>query len=86
MVESVRIQGSVVVQRVIDPTEALRLLVNTRMRPFTKDDWFGFAGCETKDPMIGSSGEFVIVLDGATVSFYHCEDDYGGTIFKLEKC
>lgn len=75
-----------VVKQVTDPAEALRLLAIANMRPFSKEDWFGFAGCETKDPMIGVVEEFVIVLDGATLCIVHGEDSFGGTGFQLKGC
>jgi hypothetical protein len=68
-------KGEDLVLQVTDAAEALRMLATTTMRPFTKDDWFGFAGCETKDPMIGEQGEFVIVLDGAMINIVHQDDN-----------
>lgn len=84
MSEIVRVNGGDIRKVVTDPAEALKMLATTAMRPFTKEDWYGFAGCETKDPMIGESGEFVIILDGNTLNIIHDEDDYGGEMFKME--
>lgn len=83
MPEKIRIQDDVVLQ-VNDPIEALRMLAETSMKPFTRDDWYGFAGCETKDPMIGQHGDFTLVLDGSTLNILHGEDGYGGTLFELK--
>lgn len=82
MPESVR-HGNDVVQQITDPIEALHMLATTGMRPFTKEDWLGFSGCETKYPMIGEDGNFILVLDGSVLNIIHCDDLYGGTIFQL---
>jgi hypothetical protein len=68
---------------VTDPSEALRMLCVTDMRSFTKDDWHAFAGCETKDPLISTDGEFEIVVDGDNINIIHGTDNFGGTSFKL---
>lgn len=83
MSEIVRVNGGDIRKVVTDPAEALKMLATTAMRPFTKEDWYGFAGCETKDPMIGETGEFIIVLDGTLLNIVHQDDDFGGTLFEL---
>lgn len=65
--------------------ELLKIIANTTFSPFTKGDWYSFAGCETKDPMIGYYDEFTIVLDGNLVNIVHNDDSYGGQLFKLEQ-
>lgn len=45
------------------PTEALKLLVSTEMKPFTGMDWEAYAGCESETPMRGQNGNYDIVLD-----------------------
>lgn len=84
MPETIIIQDDNVIQ-VLDPVEALQMLATANMRPFTKDDWLGFAGCETKDPMIGEFESFTIVLDGDLVNIVHGDDGYGGTLFQLKR-
>lgn len=87
MPEYTKINGDLIPTiQIKDPVEALRLLAHTVMRPFTKEDWYGFSGCETKDPMIGETPEddFTIVLDGSTLNIIHNEDVYGGTMFELK--
>lgn len=87
MSESIRINGDLKpIIQVKDPVEAMRLLAHIVMRSFTKEDWYGFSGCETKDPMIGETpdGDFTIVLDGSTINIIHNEDVYGGTMFELK--
>jgi hypothetical protein len=69
--------------QVLDAKEALRMLATTEMKPFTHGDWQAFAGCESKDPMIGNNGDFVIILDGDLLCVVHSDDNYGGTLFKL---
>jgi hypothetical protein len=82
MPERIKIGEDIVIQ-VNDPTEALRMLAVATMRPFTKEDWYGFSGCESKEPMIGELEDFSIVLDAATLNICHGEDGYGGTLFEL---
>lgn len=86
MPESLRLgrNGEITIQ-VRDADEALRMLATTTMRPFTQQDWYGYSGCETKDPMIGEHGDFTIILDGPTINIIHFEDGYGGTMFKLKE-
>ena len=43
---------------------ALLLLATTTMEPFTKADWMSFSGCNTENPLIGETDEWVIILDG----------------------
>ena len=67
--------------------QALLMLAQTEMRPFTKLDWDCFLGCESKEPMIGDGkldgNEYVIVLDGDTLNIIQDEDFFGGQLFKL---
>ena len=76
MPESIKLGKDTVLQ-VNDSSEALKMLAGATMRPFTQCDWYGF------DPMIGESGEFVIVLDGTLLNVVHQDDDFGGTLFEL---
>lgn len=67
----------------VSGAQALEMLGNAVMRPFTRDDWFAFAGCESKTPMIGEHRNWTIVLDGDTLLVIEDGDDYGGQSFKL---
>lgn len=70
-----------------DQKKALRLLARCTMRDFTKTDWYGFAGCETKDPMIGEVDEHTLILDGDVLLVLDKQDLEGGTegvTFKLK--
>lgn len=82
MAELFTIEGQQTIQ-VKDPAEAMRMLANAEMKPFTKEDWYAYAGCESKDPMIGYYDAFVIVLDGDLLNVCHGYDHFGGTLFKL---
>jgi len=64
---------------------ALRMLVATEMRAFTRDDWLGFAGCESKHPLIGTfANNYTLVLDGETLLVLENGDEYGGQLFTLK--
>jgi hypothetical protein len=74
----------------VDASIALRMLITCGMRPFDKDDWSAFAGCESSHPMIGEyksilNEDFVVVLDGDTVLVLHEADEYGGRSYKLSE-
>lgn len=63
---------------------ALERIATTEFRPFTKKDWSAFAGCMTKNPIIGESDWFVIVIDGYKVLFLsHGDDGEGNTYIML---
>ena len=67
--------------------EALKLVSSTEFKPFTKSDWYGWAGCETKDPLIGYNGDITIILDGEIIGFHYYHKDTFETetvIFNLE--
>lgn len=40
------------------------------LRPFDKEDWFTYAGCESENPMIAYCKDFTLVLDGEFVEVY----------------
>ncbi len=42
-------------------------------RPFTKEDWSLFGGCESAEPRIFEGDELVVVLDGCVVSVLDIE-------------
>ena len=55
------------------------------LRVFTKTDWEGFAGCESRKPMIGKVSmkdteeaegivEGIVVVDGLTVEMYFLDE------------
>jgi hypothetical protein len=69
----------------MDSFKAFRLMATTQFREFDKSDWYSFAGCETKDPMIGENGAYTLVLDGNTLNIIHEEDQYGGQLFQLKQ-
>lgn len=58
------------------------------LRPFTKEDWYGYAGCETMTPEIGTTDDVEVVPDGssvtATVSDPLSDDQYAILIHASE--
>jgi hypothetical protein len=52
------------------------------LKPFTKNDWHAFAGCESANPEIGSIGntESVLILDGKSVAVLDMSDFSGTSI------
>jgi len=57
-------------------TAALALLARSAFREFTKVDWYAFAGCESRDPLIcDTRPDFLIVIDGASATFYPVNED-----------
>jgi hypothetical protein len=66
-------------------TELFSVMAQTTFKPFDKMDWDAFAGCESKNPLIGYYGDFTIVIDGGLINIVHSEDMYGGQLFELNK-
>lgn len=66
-------------------TELLPLMAKTTFRPFGEADWWAFAGCETAEPMIGETDQFIIVIDGDMINIVHPEDEYGGQMYCLKQ-
>lgn len=64
---------------------ALRAMAKTQMREFTAADWDSYAGCDTRNPMIGEFGEYTLVLDGNTLNICHVDDSYGGQFLQLNE-
>lgn len=63
--------------------KALEMLGAAMMRPFTKEDWMGFSGCEDPNPTIGYVETYVLVVDGNTLLVLEQSDEYGGQTFTL---
>lgn len=63
--------------------ELLPIMAQTKFDSFTEGDWYAFAGCETKNPLIGYYNEFTIVIDGNKINMVHSEDEYGGELYEL---
>ena len=66
-------------------TELFSIIANTKFREFDEMDWCLFAGCESKNPLIGEYNDFLIVLDNDMVNIVHSEDEYGGQLFELNQ-
>jgi hypothetical protein len=63
--------------------ELMLIIAKTEFNSFTEGDWFTFAGCETKNPLIGYYKDFTIVIDGSIINIIHAEDGHGGQLFSL---
>jgi len=48
-------------------SEILPFLLKLQFRDFTKEDWYTFAGCETKNPKIAEIYGYAVVIDGASI-------------------
>lgn len=64
-------------------SQALSMLAATAMRPFTKNDWYAFSGCEDPNPTIGEFQDYTLVQDGAALLVLQSGDEYGGQPFTL---
>lgn len=84
LAETVMIDQRLILQ-IKSAKSALRMLAMTEMKPFTKEDWYAFSGCEDKEPMIGEIDGFTVVLDGPVLNIVHADDGYGGTLFKMKE-
>lgn len=51
-------------------------MTQIELRPFDKEDWFTFAGCESEDPMIAYCRDFVFILDGEHTEIYREASSY----------
>jgi hypothetical protein len=69
------------------PTQAelFTVMAQTQFKPFDKMDWDAFAGCETKNPLIGYYNDFTIVIDGEMINIVHFDDGYGGQMYTLKQ-
>lgn len=60
------------------PTKITReLLTSLTFRPFTKQDWYGFQGCESPIPMIAEAEDFLVIIDGDYAELYVHDDEFG---------
>lgn len=51
--------------------DAKRILSEAEFVPFTNMDWYAFAGCESKFPLICHDHEgYLIIQDGGSFTFY----------------
>lgn len=76
------------------PFQVMKIIGQTEFRPFTRQDWMGYQGCESAEPMIGTYKTYhpetgairtgVIILDGAAVGITDDDDSGGGRSYCLE--
>jgi len=57
---------------------ALTLIATTQFRPFDKSDWMSYSGCETENPLIAETDEWVIIVDGKYAEFVPIDPIDGG--------
>lgn len=69
-------------------SDALTILANTKMEPFSGQDWMSFAGCDSDNPLIGTNDQFgrdlLLIVDGDVLQIFTNDgepDD--GQSFKL---
>jgi len=56
---------------------ALKLIATLSFRPFTDMDWNSWSGCESAEPMIAETDDFVVIIDGDNVTFNAYNDGHG---------
>lgn len=67
---------------IITLLEAVHLVARTELRGFTRNDWMAFAECETSNPQIGKVDDWIVIVDGDTISLMSAEDDTRDFTFK----
>ena len=73
----------------LTPTEVLYLTATATFRPFDKNDWMTFGGCESENPMIATvyddyAEHYTLVLDGEILNIIHEDDGTSGQTFELK--
>ena len=73
----------------LTPTEVLYLTATATFRPFDKNDWMTFGGCESEYPMIATvyddyAEHYTLVLDGEILNIIHEDDGTSGQTFELK--
>jgi hypothetical protein len=61
-----------------------RLLSSLTFRPFTKTDYYGFAGVSSPVPLIAETDKICVIIDGDTAELY--EFDVDGTFDCVDVC
>lgn len=81
----------------IDVFEALNLIANAKFRPFDKNDWMAFSGCESENPLIAygvsfgtpiplsSEDLFTVIIDGDNINIIAEYDGNSGQVFRLKE-
>jgi len=52
-----------------------RLLSSLTFRPFTKTDYYGFAGVQSPVPLIAETDSICVIIDGDTAELYQFDVD-----------
>ena len=61
-----------------------RLLSSLTFRPFTREDYYGFAGVQSPVPLIAENDKCVVIIDGDTAELYTFDVD--GTFDCVDQC
>jgi hypothetical protein len=61
-----------------------RLLSSLTFRPFTKTDYYGFAGVSSPVPLIAETDSICVIIDGDTAELYQFDVD--GTFDCVDIC
>ena len=61
-----------------------RLLSSLTFRPFTREDYYGFAGVQSPVPLIAENDKCVVIIDGDTAELYTFDVD--GTFDCVDVC
>lgn len=61
-----------------------RLLSSLTFRPFTKTDYYGFAGVSSPVPLIAETDSICVIIDGDVAELY--EFDVDGTFDCVDVC
>jgi len=71
------------------PTKAelFSLIARTEFKPLDAVERQTWAGCESENPLIGYSENLglAIVIDGENITVSHCEDEFGGRMYNLNR-
>jgi hypothetical protein len=67
----------------VNVNDVLSFVATTEFKPFNENDWEAFAGCDSKNPLIGYTNNMTIVIDGDIVNVIPDDDEFGGYVFRL---
>jgi len=63
-------------------SQALALLAKADFKPFTRNDWYAFSGCDSADPMIyyDEVAGLTIIHDGEAIDFIDDDGESRGQL------
>lgn len=71
-------------ESLMTPEKALALVASLQFRPFEKADWMSFSGCNTDNPLIAESDEYLVIVDGNEIEVFVADTEYEGFQFVLK--